>query len=78
MNNQKQQQSSGFNCPVCNGFIPVSIQRLLATEKFVCPHCSLEIRLNKERSQEALNALQKVQKAEQNVRKASVFNGTKY
>jgi transcription elongation factor Elf1 len=75
MNNQKQQQASGFKCPVCGGFIPVSIQQLLTMQKFVCPACALEIRLNKEDSQTALNALQKVHDAERNVRKASVFNG---
>jgi len=73
MNNQKQQRSSGFNCPVCNGFIPVSIQQLQSTDRFVCPSCSLEIRLNKGESKKALEALQKTQ-AEETVKRASVFN----
>lgn len=69
------QQPSGFACPVCSGFVPVSVQLLLATEKFICPHCALEIRLNKASSQKALDALKKVQEAEKAVRQASVFNG---
>ncbi len=71
--NSKQQKPSGFNCPVCGGFIPVSIQQLLTEEKFTCPQCVLEIRLNKDDSQKALNALQKVQDAEDDVKKASAF-----
>ncbi|MDR2814510.1 MAG: hypothetical protein LBB79_07665 [Prevotellaceae bacterium] len=75
MNNQKHQQPSGFKCPVCGGFIPVSIKQLLTEEQFVCPQCALNIRLNKASSQKALSALQKVQEAEEKVKKASVFNG---
>lgn len=72
-NNQPQQRPSGFKCPVCGGFIPVSIQQLLSVERFVCPQCFLEIRLNKGESQKALDALEKVKVAEDGVKKASVF-----
>lgn len=78
MNNQQNpapQRPSGFNCPNCRGFIPVSIQQLLKDEKFVCPVCLLEIRLNRATSQNALHALQKIQDAEDRVKKASVFDG---
>jgi transcription elongation factor Elf1 len=78
VNSQHQQQPSGFKCPVCGGFIPVSIQQLLTNETFFCPVCGLEIRLNRNDSQNALNALQKVHNAEENVKKASVFNGNRY
>ncbi len=72
MSNQ-QQHPSGFKCPVCSGFIPISMHQLLTEEKFICPQCILEIRLNKGDSQKALDALQKVKDAEDNVKKASVF-----
>jgi hypothetical protein len=72
---QKTQRPSGFSCPVCDGFIPVSIGQLLAVEKFVCPHCRLVIRLNRANSRLALDALEKVREAESAVKKASVFNG---
>ncbi|MDR2383673.1 MAG: hypothetical protein LBD76_07325 [Prevotellaceae bacterium] len=75
MSKQHQQRPSGFACPVCKGFIPVSIQQLLTAEKFVCPACLLEIRLNRENSQTALDALQQVQDAENTVKKAAVFDG---
>jgi transcription elongation factor Elf1 len=74
-NKSASQRPSGFNCPICRGFIPVSIQQLLRDERFVCPTCFLEIRLNRANSQNALNALQKVQDAEEKVKKASVFDG---
>jgi transcription elongation factor Elf1 len=72
-NNQSQQRPSGFNCPVCQGFIPVSIQLILSTERFVCPQCFLEIKLNRGESKKALDALEKVKDAEDGVKKASVF-----
>jgi transcription elongation factor Elf1 len=72
-NHQSQQRPSGFNCPVCTGFIPVSIQQLLSVERFVCPQCLLEIKLNKGESQKALDALAKVKSAEDGVKQASVF-----
>jgi len=71
--NNRQQQPSGLKCPVCGGFIPISMQQLLTEERFTCPQCSLEIRLNKTDSRQALNALQKVKDAEDSVKKASVF-----
>ncbi|MDR1370675.1 MAG: hypothetical protein LBJ72_11225 [Dysgonamonadaceae bacterium] len=73
--NDQTQRPSGFNCPVCAGFIPVSMQQLLVMERFICPHCTLEIRLNRADSQKAIDALQKVQEAEKAVSRASVFNG---
>ena len=72
-NNQSQQRPSGFNCPVCGGFIPVSIQQLLSVERFVCTQCFLEIKLNRGESQKAIDALEKVKAAEDGVKKAAVF-----
>ena len=74
MNEQKRQQPSGFNCPVCKGFIPVSVQQLIITANLICPQCALEIRINKNESQKAIDALEKVHAAEKSVKEASVFN----
>jgi transcription elongation factor Elf1 len=69
----QQQRPSGFNCPVCNGFIPVSMQQLLMEERLVCPQCSLEIKLNSEKSKKALDALEKAKSAKDGVKSASDF-----
>jgi transcription elongation factor Elf1 len=71
--NDQGQQPSGFKCPVCFGFIPVSVQQLLTSERFVCPHCAMEFRLNRSRSHKAIDALTKVKDAESGVERASVF-----
>ncbi|MDR0711525.1 MAG: hypothetical protein LBF67_04160 [Prevotellaceae bacterium] len=75
--NIQQQQPSGFQCPACGGFIPISIQQLLTTEHFTCPQCAIEFRLNKASSHKALNALRKVHEAEVAVKQAAVFDGNK-
>jgi rubredoxin len=75
MHSKGKHHPSGFKCPVCEAFIPVSIKQLLLDERFLCPGCSLEIRLNRGDSHKALNALQKLHEAEEGVRKASVFSG---
>lgn len=72
--NNKVQRPTGFGCPVCSGFIPISIAELLGTEVMLCPYCGLEIRINREHSKKAMDALMKVKEAEEGVRKASVFN----
>ncbi len=71
--NSKTQRPSGFNCPVCSGFIPVSMAQLIEASGLECPSCGLHIMINKENSEKAIQALQNVQKAEDNVQKASTF-----
>lgn len=74
MNNQNNQQRvSGFYCPVCKGFIPVSIIQLINSAELICPQCTLAIRINPEDSKDAVEALKKVQRAENQVKEASVF-----
>lgn len=71
--NKKGQQPSGFECPVCKGFIPVSVIELLKEKAIICPHCDLRLAINQTASQKAIDALNKVQSAQQGVDKASVF-----
>lgn len=73
-NYDNRQRPTGFNCPVCKGFIPIAMTQLLNAEDITCPHCRLEIRINKEGSRKAIDALGKVHEAEDQVRKASVFS----
>lgn len=76
-NQNNTQRPAGFFCPneTCGGFIPVSLVELLNAQSFVCPQCSLELRLNTEGSQKAFEILNKVQQAEKRVQDASVFRG---
>lgn len=71
----QSQRPSGFQCPVCKGFIPVSVTDILERHNIECPSCSLQLNINKNDSQKAIDALGKVRQAEQNVEKASVFSG---
>ncbi len=34
---------NGFNCPVCQGFIPVSVKDLFQQIAVVCPSCRLRL-----------------------------------
>ena len=67
------QRPSGFECPVCKGFIPVSMTDLIQKNAIICPICSLHLNINQHASQKAIDALEKVQQAQEKVDKASVF-----
>ncbi|MFV0362187.1 MAG: hypothetical protein ACK5LL_03735 [Suipraeoptans sp.] len=71
--NQKGQQPSGFECPVCKGFIPISVTELIKEKAIACPCCNLQLTINQAASQRAIDALNKVQSAQEGVDKASVF-----
>lgn len=72
--NLQTQRASGFECPSCKGFIPVSMTDLIQGHHISCPLCSLQLSINQQASQCAINALEKVQKAQQRVENASVFS----
>ena len=67
------QRPSGMSCPVCNGFIPISIFQLLHDGAIACPHCGLSLTINRSLSQPAIDALKKVEKATDQVRKTENF-----
>ena len=67
------QQPSGMNCPVCEGFISISIFQLLHDGAIACPHCGLSLTINRSLSQPAIDALKKVEKATDQVRKTENF-----
>ena len=37
---------NGFNCPICNGFIPVSVKDLFIGVAVVCPSCKLQVTID--------------------------------
>lgn len=67
------QQPSGMPCPVCRGFIPVSIYQLLHDGTVICPHCGLSLTVNRPHSQPAMEALKKVEGAINRVRETEKF-----
>lgn len=69
----QQQKPSGMNCPICGGFIPISIQQILDAGQVVCPHCSLVLNINKSQSRAAIDALKKVNDAAGEVRSKEKF-----
>ena len=69
-NNQKQ---PGLNCPQCGTFIPTTIAELLSARSLRCPHCRLELTINRKESKRALEILQKVDDAQKNLDNASKF-----
>ena len=61
----------GLYCPVCEGFIPVTIQQLLFGDEILCPDCGYSYK--KGHSEAALEALRKVEEAIENLRKTGNF-----
>jgi len=50
----------GFNCPRCQGFIPITLQALLGSFHVSCSQCGLELTLDLQRSAAALTELRKL------------------
>ena len=71
--NSRYRHVSGMTCPVCKGFIPVSIQQLLFENGISCPHCGQLYIINRIKSKQALDALMKVEVATRNLREKEHF-----
>lgn len=52
----------GFECPICQGFIPVKIETLVVSMQVACPSCGLLLTLDKRNSGKALGLIDKVLK----------------
>lgn len=74
MFNNQEQRRPGLPCPECNFFIEMSIQNILFQPSFTCPSCLLEIRVDRAKSQDAIDLLQQVNVAMAKVKKNSKFN----
>lgn len=71
--NAHRMRISGMKCPVCEGFIPISVQQLLFENGVSCPQCGQSFIINKVKSKQALEALMKVEDAVQNLRNKEHF-----
>lgn len=61
------QQAHTLPCPECQSPIPVSMQRLLSGQSLDClnPHCEVELRIDTQKSQKALDQVRTLQTAVQ-------------
>ncbi|TDQ17516.1 hypothetical protein DFQ04_2170 [Algoriphagus boseongensis] len=51
----------GLNCPECSTRLVVSIQNLVNLDPVMCPNCGLELMIDVEKSQSAIDSLRKLQ-----------------
>lgn len=54
-------KTPGLNCPECRTRMVVSIQNLVNLDPLICPNCRLELTVDSEKSQSALESLKKLQ-----------------
>lgn len=71
--NKQPERVPGFNCPKCNFFIEVSLQSLLYDHSHKCPSCLTEFSMDRQESKQALELIQKVYTAMQNLETAKNF-----
>jgi len=65
---KQKQRPAGFNCPKCAFFIEVSIESLLRSENEKCPKCQTVFTMNRDESQVALEFLQRLKVAADNLK----------
>jgi uncharacterized protein YbaR (Trm112 family) len=58
----------GIACPECRTIIPVTVERLLKADAFVCPSCKLELRVDVDRSNRTLATLREYSERLQNIK----------
>jgi len=68
-----KKQNKGFACPECTFLIQPTIRDLLYELTIQCPQCGLKLHMDKQASNAALQALQELHVAVENI---SVLNNT--
>ena len=63
--NAANEKGAGFKCPDCDGWINITIYEIIKGAAIVCPHCGLVLTIDKTKSNSAIDALRKVQKAQE-------------
>ncbi len=54
-------RTPGINCPECKTRLVVSIQHLIQYQPVVCYNCGLELMIDQDKSQAAIESLRKLQ-----------------
>jgi len=62
-----------FSQNPCGGFIPVSMQQIITDSAIICPHCGLRLTINRQQSSTAIEALKKVQQAQNDFDRKNKF-----
>lgn len=52
---------SGMPCPVCHGWIPISMYQIMSSSSIFCPCCGMKLDINKQASSKALEILRQLQ-----------------
>ncbi len=60
-----------MKCPQCGKFIPTTIMHIITASALVCPHCQLRLNIDRMKSGKAIDALKKVQAAQDNLERKS-------
>lgn len=66
-NNNTKEHKPGMECPECGFFINMSIETILYQSGIQCAGCGLKLTMNRNMSNEALQALQNLDTAIKNV-----------
>lgn len=67
-------QRAGMKCPQCGTFIETNMYQIIAAHSLVCPQCGLVLNIDPIKSKVAIDALKKVQAAQENLENKSHFN----
>jgi predicted RNA-binding Zn-ribbon protein involved in translation (DUF1610 family) len=67
----------GFECPKCKFFIEITIQSLLFGDNQKCPGCGTAYTMDRTKSRDALQLVQKLHVAIQNLESVKRFEGAK-
>ena len=46
-----------MSCPQCGGFISLSLEELLTGRSITCPHCDLQLTINRKATRQVLDKL---------------------
>jgi len=68
-------RTPGINCPECKTRLVVSIQHLIQYQPVVCYNCGLELMVDQDKSQAAIESLRKLQSGLDNASKVRQETG---
>lgn len=58
--NNPQKYPPGMLCPQCGELIPVTKEQIVYNNAIVCPHCNLYLKIDRQKSSKAIDALKKL------------------
>ena len=58
---------SGFKCPICGEIITTTIYEIISSESITCTNCDYVFKIERSKSNSAIDALYKVKKAQEDI-----------